>query len=639
MRVPAASGHRLGPKGLGLLSCLHSGTRDRIGLLWSRLRNTLSLLGGVAESAHPAHVRASGEKRRMRRLGSLAATLLAALAGLAAGLSFEPVHWVFLLPLAVAALTLLCVGRRLRSGFWLGFVFGAAFMLVLLPWLQVIGVYAWIPLSLIEALFYGLAGLTTAAVAGSSTGRGARLPFWPVWAACSWTLLEALRAIVPFGGFPWGRLAFAVEGTPLMPAFAYVGAPGVTFLVALLGTTLAWGVLQVRRTPVRAVAGVVAALVLASLAAIWPWQPSTVGNRQVTVAAVQGNVPGEGLEAFAERRVVLDNHVSATNGLAGKIRAGDAARPDLVVWPENSSDIDPYTDDAARTAIGDAAKAVGAPLLMGAVVGDRANDGWYNRAIVWSTAGKPGKFYDKIHPVPFGEYIPLRSMLASRVSALDQIPNDMVRGRRPGVLEVGPAHAGVLMCFEVAYDGLLRNLVNDGADLIVVPTNNATYTGTGQIDQQFAMSRLRAVETGRYVVVASTNGISGIIAPDGHVVVARPGAPAGGARAAGHLDQPTHPRHGARAVARDRAVRRLRHLRPGGHRGRLSSPCPRRDIDEGGMNTPHEQLGPGTCGGRHPHLQRARQPELDRRPAADERAVRGRAGGRRQLPGRHRRPR
>ena len=479
--------------------------------------------GGVAESAHPAQARASGEGRKMRRLSSsLGPAVASATAGLVAGLSFEPLHWVYLLPLAVAALTLLCVGRRLRSGFWLGFVFGAAFMLVLLPWVRVIGVYAWVPLSLIEALFYGIAGLATAAVSGSLRGRSARLPFWPLWAACSWTLLEALRAIVPFGGFPWGRLAFAVEGTPVMPAFAYVGAPGVTFLVALVGTTLAWGVLNVRRTPVRAVAGVAAALVLASVAAVWPWQPSTAGNRRVTVAAVQGNVPGEGLEAFAERRVVLDNHVSATNALAARIRDGRAKRPDLVVWPENSSDIDPYTDDAARTAIGDAASAVGAPLLMGAVVGDRVDTGWYNRAIVWSSDGRPGKYYDKIHPVPFGEYIPLRSLLASRISALQQIPNDMVRGRRAGVLEVGPARAGVLMCFEVAYDGLLRNLVNDGADLIVVPTNNATYTGTGQIDQQFAMSRLRAVETGRYVVVASTNGISGIIAPDGHVVARAP---------------------------------------------------------------------------------------------------------------------
>ena len=241
----------------------------------------------------------------------------------------------------MAGLTLLCVGRRLRTGFWLGVVFGAAFMLVLLPWVRVIGVYAWIPLSLIEALFYGIAGLATAAVAG----RVVRLPGWPIWAACSWALLEALRAVVPFGGFPWGRLAFAVEDTPVAPAFAYVGAPGVTFLVALLGTTLAWALLCVRaahrsgRSP-----GWSAAAVLACAAAVWPWQATSPHDRRVTVAAVQGNVPGEGLEAFAERRVVLDNHVAATQALAKRIRSGQARRPDLMVWPENSSDIDPYTD-------------------------------------------------------------------------------------------------------------------------------------------------------------------------------------------------------------------------------------------------------------------------------------------------------
>jgi apolipoprotein N-acyltransferase len=202
----------------------------------------------------------------------------------------------------------------------------------------------------------------------------------------------------------------------------------------------------------------------------------------VRVAAVQGNVPGQGLEAFAERRAVLDNHVEATLGLADRIRAGQVRRPDLVVWPENSSDIDPYTDPSAEAAIGDAAQAVGAPLLMGAVVGDRPDTGWHNRAIVWSaTTGRPGRYYDKTHPVPFGEYIPLRSFLAPRVPALDQIPSDMIPGTRPGLLDVGPARAGVLMCFEVAYDGLVRDVVRGGADLVVVPTNNATYTGTGQI--------------------------------------------------------------------------------------------------------------------------------------------------------------
>jgi apolipoprotein N-acyltransferase len=214
--------------------------------------------------------------------------------------------------------------------------------------------------------------------------------------------------------------------------------------------------------------------------------------------------------------------VDATFGLAARVDAGTAPRPDLLVWPENSSDIDPYADPSAGAAVGAAARAVGVPLLMGAVVGDRADQGWFNRAIVWSSDGKPGRYYDKTHPVPFGEYIPLRSLLAPHIPALDQIPSDMVRGTHPGVLQVGPAKAGVLMCFEVAYDGLLRGLVDDGADVLVVPTNNATYTGTGQVEQQFAMSRLRAIETGRWVVVASTNGISGIVAPDGHVVERAP---------------------------------------------------------------------------------------------------------------------
>ena len=448
----------------------------------------------------------------------LARTVPAALAGVTAGLAFEPQHLAYLLPVCVAVLTALCVGRRPRAGLWLGVVFGTAFMLVLLPWLQVIGVYAWVLLALLEGLFYGLAGLATSALSVT----GVRLPGWPVWAACSWVLLEALRAVVPFGGFPWGRLAFAAEDTPVAPVFAYLGAPGATFVVALLGTTLAWAVLRARRAPVRALAGLAGAVALAGLASAVPWQPTTAADPRVTVAAVQGNVPGTGLQAFAERRAVLDNHVRATHRLAARIVSGRARRPDLVVWPENSSDIDPYTDPSARTAIGDAAAAVRAPLLMGAVVGDRAGTGWHNRAIVWSAAGRPGAYYDKIHPVPFGEYIPLRSLLAPRVSALQQIPGDMLRGTRPGVLRVGGARLGVLMCFEVAYDGLLRHLVDGGANVIVVPTNNATYTGTGQIEQQFAMSRLRAIETGRYVVVASTNGISGIVAPDGHVVEQAP---------------------------------------------------------------------------------------------------------------------
>jgi apolipoprotein N-acyltransferase len=429
---------------------------------------------------------------------SVVRALTCALAGLGAALSFEPHHWVFLLPLAVAALTVACAGVRGRTGFWLGALFGAVFMLVLLPWLTVIGWYAWLPLALVEGLFYGLAGLATALTR--------RLPGWPLWAATSWVLVEALRGRVPFGGFPWGRLAFATEDTPVAPWFAYVGPAGVTLAVALVGVTLAWAVLAVRRTgrlrarrTATSLAAVGGALVLAGAASATPVnQPAHPGRlAHVRVAAVQGNVPGEGLEAFAERRAVLNNHVQATIGLAERVRAGRVPRPDLVVWPENSSDIDPYADPTAAAQIAQAARAIGAPILMGAVVGDRAGSGWHNRAIVWSAQGKPGAYYDKEHGVPFGEYIPLRGLLAPLVPALRQIPSDMIPGTRTGVLQVGPARVGTLMCFEVAYDGLVRAVVRDGAGLIVVPTNNATYTGTGQIEQQFAMSRLRAIEPGR----------------------------------------------------------------------------------------------------------------------------------------------
>jgi len=230
----------------------------------------------------------------------LVRTLTAALAGVGAGLSFEPYHWAYLLPPCVAVVTLLCAApppnagttspaRVARGGFWLGFVFGTAFMLVLLPWLTVIGPYAWVPLAVVEGLFYGLAGLASALVV--------RLPAWPLWAAASWVAVEALRASFPFGGFPWGRLAFATEDTPVAPALAYVGAPGVTFLVALVGTALTWAVLRARRSPLRATFGVVAAVVLATFAAVAPYPHTHAGEarRDLTVAAVQGNVPGVGL--------------------------------------------------------------------------------------------------------------------------------------------------------------------------------------------------------------------------------------------------------------------------------------------------------------------------------------------------------
>jgi apolipoprotein N-acyltransferase len=449
----------------------------------------------------------------------------AAVAGIAAGLSFEPAGLAILLPLAVAALAVACHRSGLGRGFAAGAVFGAAFLLTLLPWLRVIGVDAWIGLSLFEALFYGLLGFATAAVT--------RLPLWPVWLAACWVGVEALRSAVPFGGFPWGRLAFATVDTPVAGLVRYAGGAGVTFAVALAGALLAWGFVELRRRggyrrPVAAAAG--AALVWFAGAAVSPDPVPSPSPRAAagddastaTVAAVQGDVPGEGMDAFDERRAVLDNHVEATTELARSVAAGEAPRPDLVIWPENSTDIDPFEDASAYADIQGAVDAVGAPTLVGAMVAGERPEDVLNQGIVWAPGTGPGERYSKNHPVPFGEYIPFRDEIAPYVSRLDQIPRDMVAGTRPGLLPLGPVTVGDVICFEVAYDDLVHEVVEGGADLVVVQTNNATYMGTGQIEQQFAISRLRAVETNRYVVVAATNGLTGIVAPDGRVVAQAP---------------------------------------------------------------------------------------------------------------------
>jgi apolipoprotein N-acyltransferase len=453
---------------------------------------------------------------RVKRRGTgVARVLLAVLSGLGAAASFEPLGWVVLLVPSVAGLSLAVHRLRGRRAFGTGLAFGLSFMGALLPWIQVIGVDAWIGLSFLQALFFGLLGVLL--------GRVQRLPVWPLWASCCWVLAELLRSTVPWGGFPWGRLAFATVDTPLAAAMPWLGSSGTSALVALLGTTAAWLVMERRwRRPRGLVAAALALLVAATPALAGAGSPDTEQGPTVRVAAVQGNVPGKGMDAFAERRAVLDNHVRATHELAARVDAGATERPDFVVWPENSTDIDPFDDASVHADIQGAVDAIGVPVLVGAMIGGPGPVDVRNQGIVWSPGSGPGESYSKTHPVPFGEYIPHRAQLAQLFERLDQIPRDMVPGTEPGLLDLAGTPVGDVICFEVAYDGVVHDVVDGGAELLVVQTNNATYMDTGQIEQQFATARLRALETGRWVVVVATNGVSGIIAPDGTVVERAP---------------------------------------------------------------------------------------------------------------------
>jgi apolipoprotein N-acyltransferase len=234
------------------------------------------------------------------------------------------------------------------------------------------------------------------------------------------------------------------------------------------------------------------------------------------VAVVQGNVPRAGLDFNAQRRAVLDNHVDETIRLAAAVRSGEAPQPDLVVWPENSSDIDPYRNADAALVITRAARAIGAPVLVGAVV---EGPGRYvsNTGIVWDPVTGPGETYVKRHPVPLAEYVPYRSFFRLFSDKVDLVRRDFTQGSTVGALDIGGTRVGDVICFEVAYDSLVADVVRAGAGMIVVQTNNATFGYTDESEQQLAMSRLRAVEFGRTVVVSATSGVSAVIAPDGSV--------------------------------------------------------------------------------------------------------------------------
>jgi apolipoprotein N-acyltransferase len=237
----------------------------------------------------------------------------------------------------------------------------------------------------------------------------------------------------------------------------------------------------------------------------------------IQVAGVQGDVPRAGLDFDAQRAAVLDLHAKGTAQLAAQVAAGTRPQPDIVIWPENASDLDPYQQPDARAAIDQAVSEAKVPTLVGAVL-DSPPGRLSNVSIVWTPGSGPGAQYVKRHPVPFGEYIPSRDFFRHFSSKVDLVGKDFVAGDQVGLLQLGPAKVGVAICFEVAYDSLLRDSVDNGADLLVVQTNNATFGYTDEAAQQLAMSRLRAVEHGRAVAHISTVGISALIAPDGRII-------------------------------------------------------------------------------------------------------------------------
>lgn len=468
--------------------------------------------------------------------------LAAAVAGVLMYLAFPPIGLWLLAPVSLGILyACLALGHpRARSAALTGFVFGVAFFLPLLPWIgEFVGALPWIALSVALSAYLALFGAMAAV-----TMRLAPPAAAPLWFALCWVVIEWLRSSFPFGGFPWGAAAFSQTEGIFLPIAGWFGVPGLSFALALVGAGAAALLIVLARSAAEGSGNgrsrdEYLALVAAAACVVVPTGlagtalgtvPSPTGGPTLAVAAVQGNVPRMGLDFNAQRRAVLDNHFRETVRLAEDVDSGKRKRPQVVLWPENASDISPLDNVDAARVIQAAVNATGVPVVFGTLLaGERpvtGDDGPTNTVLVWETenglaAPAPSARYDKHIIQPFGEYLPWRSFFSVFSSYADRAGNFRA-GTGPAVVPVNTGEGSVLLgvstCWEVAFDRSPRQAVRDGAQLLFVPTNNATFGHTDMTYQQLAMSQVRAVETGRSVAVVATSGVSALITPDGKVL-------------------------------------------------------------------------------------------------------------------------
>lgn len=442
-------------------------------------------------------------------MNPLAISVLCAVLGGAALFGAFPPLGLSLLAIPAIALLSAATASSARRGLLAGFLFGLAFFAPLLSWTAIaVGQKSlWLALAAFQALYLALLG----ALWGRLPRRGVGSALLQ---AGSFAGVEVIRASFPVGGFPWGLLAFSQVSSPLLRTAPYLATVGVTFLTALLGIAFGRAVAALRRgaiTPGAAALGSVAACLALALALPLPAR----GADTARVGWVQGGPahPGENRALSVTR-----NHRAETGRLLER-------RPDLdlLVWPESSSDYDARTKIEAREEVVAASTAAGVPLLMGTQ--RYVDEGRYNEYLAWS-GDRVIDDYAKSAPVPFGEYIPYREFFSRLSSATELISTDMLPGSGPATLRV--PHRGrelviaTPICFEIAIDGVMHEAMKDGAELIIVPVNSASFGESAESAQQLDQTIFRAVEFGRAAIQVSTVGHSAVIQPNGALTAISP---------------------------------------------------------------------------------------------------------------------
>ncbi|CAA9272862.1 MAG: Apolipoprotein N-acyltransferase / Copper homeostasis protein CutE [uncultured Acidimicrobiales bacterium] len=384
-----------------------------------------------------------------------------------------------------------------RQRLAVGMAAGFGLYLPALVWMRDFSLPGYLVATLLQAAILA-AGV--ALVPGTDARRWRRAAAFPA----ALVVVEAVRGSWPFGGMPISGIDLGQIGGPLAPA-ARIG--GRLLLVALVGVGgLALAGLVRRRWPA-ACAGVAVVVAMAALGVV---APDGSVDRTLRVAAVQGGGP-RGLRAVGrDPAPVFQRHVDATAGVRRPV--------DLVLWPEDVVDIEREVATAPEGAIlSSLADSLDTTLVAG-VVQDEEGGRFRNSAVPWGPDGAIYPRYDKVHRVPFGEYVPARSFF-DRIADLSAVPRDATAGRGPAILDTPAGRLGVVISYEVFFPDRAREAVRSGGRVVLVPTNAASYRDAQIPSQEVAAARLRGLETGRWVVQAAPTGYSAVIDHRGDVRV------------------------------------------------------------------------------------------------------------------------
>jgi apolipoprotein N-acyltransferase len=450
------------------------------------------------------------------KLGSMAWRIPLGIIGGGLGFWAFPTENLWIIAPLIPAVILIAT---LGLGFWkatlIGFIAGQAFYISHIEWISLyLGPVPLIGLSTLCSIPFALGSGLTAWLYDRKKPKGLGVIRFAFAAAGIWTLKEWSANNFPYGGFPWSRLAMTQSDSVFANWVYWGGLSLLSFVIALLGSLIALTILNGKKLKSRgrlAMVGVAGLSVLVPL--ITPIGITTQAAGTLKVAAVQGNA-NAGLFSNLERGTILQNHLDATELVFENF---PDEKIDLLVWPENASDLDPSRSEFAREKISEVADRIDAPFIFGTIT--QRDDESFNSTILWEPGVGPTDYYDKQVPVPFAEYVPDREFWRALAPDLvDLVPRGFSFGTRDGIFEVPQGSVGSLICFEIAEDSIPRTLTTQGARLILSQTNNADFGYSDETFQQAAIARLRAIETGRTVVNISTVGLSVIYLPDGKIL-------------------------------------------------------------------------------------------------------------------------